>query len=248
LPALRRLTGALHVATGQPRPESHPTTQRIFENLWCERILDLAPWSLAAAHGGYRNGPRGRAIDETVHSWSRCPDDSAWDLAAKALRTTRDDELPHALRRRREQKRKTTLAQWRTEEAARLSSGRRPRKEPMIALPHLTAAERLDAAARLRPYMLMDYLWRLRVKTNYEDATMFTDGPQDEISSGAVHRDLVSIADATMVVFELHLRQMLGAPTLRRLMDDWITRNDPNPGPSFGRSGVAARRPFIFPM
>lgn len=233
-------TQALFVAAGNPRPESHPVTQRVFENFWCERDLQLAPWSFAAASDGYRNGPN-RRIDEHLHAWTRCTDETCWDLAAKALRTTREDALPEALRARRQRKRGAIVGAWRAAEAARRTQGRRQRTEPRFPLPRLTTDEQREVESRLRPYTLMDYIWRLRIKTNYEDATMFTDGPQDEVSASTVHRDLMSLAEATLLVTELHIRQLVGAATLRRLVDGWISTNVPRSV----RLGLALRRDLV---
>jgi hypothetical protein len=54
---------------------------------------------------------------------------------------------------------------------------------------------------------------------------------------------MLSIAEATMLVFELHIRQLVGVAQLRRLIDDWIARNIP----ASTRIGVAARRAFVIP-
>lgn len=233
-------TQALFVAAGSPRPEDHSVTRRVFENYWCERALQLPPWSFAAASGGYRNGP-GRPLDERMHAWARCTSETCWDIAAKALRTTREDALPGAVRARRERKRAAELAAWRAAEAERVARGRRARTAPRLGLPRLTTDEHREVESRLRPYTLMDYIWRLRVKTNYEDATMFTDGPQDDVSAASVHRDLVSLAEATLLVTELHIRQLIGAPTLRRLVDGWVSTNVPRSV----RLGLAIRRDFV---
>lgn len=233
-------TQALFVAAGNARPESHPVTRRVFENFWCERDVQLAPWSFAAGSGGYRNGP-GRQVDERLHPWTRCTDETCWDLAAKALRTTREDDLPGAVRARRQRKRGAAVAAWRAAEEARRGQGRRVRAEPRFALPRLTGDELREVESRLRPYTFMDYIWRLRIKTNYEDATMFTDGPQDEISASTVHRDLMSLAEATLLVAELHIRQLVGAATLRRLVDGWISTNVPRSV----RLGLALRRDLL---
>lgn len=236
-------TQALFVASGNPRPDSHPATQRIFENVWAERVVQLPPWSFAAGDSNFQNGPPNRVIAEGIHAWVRCTPESCWDIAAKALRTTREDALPEAVRRQREQKRRNALAAWRANERDRVARGRLPRREPKLPLPRLTAEERGQVAANLRAYTLMDYLWRLRIKTNYEDATMFTDGPQEALSSSAVHRDLVSLAEATLLVIELHVRQLIGVTALRRLVEGWISTNVPAGAPL----GLALRRGFLLP-
>jgi hypothetical protein len=213
---------ALMVASGQRRPTSHPPTQRFFMSWWTERELALAPWSVAAHADGYANLPAGRVIDESIHPWVRCDDDSCWDIAAKALRTTREDAIPEKLRDTRENKRKATKRAWEEEESARVGAGRRPRVRPTFRLPRLTADEREAATRRVRAHTFMDYLWRLRVKANYEDVAVFTEGPEDAHASAHVQRDLGNLAAGTLLVHELCLRQLIGRARLLALADEWL--------------------------
>jgi uncharacterized protein (DUF488 family) len=54
----------------------------------------------------------------------------------------------------------------------------------------------------------------------------------------------------SLLVFELHVRELIGVAALRRIMHDWIGRNIPNPGrvasPPAGRSSCRrSRRGFV---
>jgi hypothetical protein len=88
------------VAEGHRRPDNHQTTQRAFVDLWVTRRIDLAPWSFAAAAPGTRladtdgflGGP-GRKLDLSLHPWSSWSGESCWDVAARALRGTRQHLL-----------------------------------------------------------------------------------------------------------------------------------------------------------
>jgi len=51
------------------------------------------------------------------------------------------------------------------------------------ALSRLTDQEKGQLVTKVRPHSMMDYLYRLRIKTNYLDSAMFTDGPSDNLSS-----------------------------------------------------------------
>jgi len=62
----------------------------------------------------------------------------------------------------------------------------------------------------VRSYTILDYLYRLRIKANYQDAGMFIDGPEDESASRRVHRDLVTIASCTLLVHECHIGGIVG--------------------------------------
>lgn len=83
----------------------------------------------------------------------------------------------------------------------------------------------------MRPYLLLDYLYRLRVKANYEEAMVFIEGPEDERISEQVARDLELLTAATLLVHEIRVGQLVGRTTLLRLVDGWLT------GP--GRRGEA---------
>jgi hypothetical protein len=122
----------------------------------------------------------------------------------------------------RERKRRDNRTAWLAEEAQRIAAGRSPRTEPTWPLPRLNATEKSAVAARVRSYTLLDYLYRLRIKTNYEDAGMFIEGPEEETSSRRVHRDLVAISACTLLVHELHIGAIIGRNELLRWVDDWL--------------------------
>jgi hypothetical protein len=238
---LYHATQALAQAKGQQRPTSHPVTQRIYADLWVTRTIDLAPWTLGVGDGGCRNLPSHQAIDPaaTPVSWPRNEDD-CWSYAVKALRTTRDQAVAEALRNRRRQQQSAKRKVWIQAEDARLAQGKRPRRQPDFALPHLGATEKASAKAGVRCHTFMDFCWRLRIKTNYEDSRMFLEGPLDNHSSGNVHHDLCRLASASLLVCELHLRQLLGVPTMTSLVDDWLQGNQ-----AAGVLGVRQRRDLI---
>jgi hypothetical protein len=227
-------TQALAVAKGFPRPDSHPKTQNQYLSFWVRRPFDISPWTLGADASGWRNCPTGKTIDPTIHVWTGCSSSTQLSLAAKAYRTTRDDAVAEAVERLREKKRAERRKAWLTEETTRIDKGRKPRKEPTWPKPHLTAAERQGADARVPPHSLIHYLYRLRIKTNYVDSAMFTDGPPDEASSAVVHRDLRYIAAATLLVYELHIGPLVGISRLRRYADDWLASNAPAGGKPVG--------------
>ncbi|GAC1517977.1 MAG: hypothetical protein NVS1B12_07930 [Acidimicrobiales bacterium] len=240
---LYHATQALVVAKGFPRPDSHPKTQNQFISLWVDRPLDLSPWSLGASSGEtWRNCPTGKAIDRGVHVWTACTPTTQLSLAAKAYRTTRDDTVTEVVERLRQQKRTERRKAWLAEEGNRLAKGRKPRIEPSWPKPQLSAAERSVAESKVRNHSLIHYLYRLRIKTNYVDSAMFTDGPSDDASSSTVHRDLRYLAGASLLVHELHIAQLVGPSRLRGWADDWIAANAPAGGKPVG---IQLRRPLL---
>ncbi len=236
---------ALIVAEGRSRPASHPTTQKQYVDMWVHRTASLPPWSFAAASpsdphadpDGYINGPN-RPIDPTAHSWSTCSIVSCWDIAAIALRSTRQGVTDEHLARRRNEKIRQRQREWRAEEAARITSGKQPRCEPgWPAHAKLTPTETADVRSHVRPHTIFDYLFRLRIKANYEDARMFTHGPEGPEDSSRVANDLLDLSAATMLVHEVRIAKLIGPNLLLREAQDWLLHNNP-PGPA---AGLAAR-------
>lgn len=235
-------TQALAVAKGFPRPDSHPKTQHQYTSFWVKRPLDLSPWTLGASSGGWANCPPNKTIDDSIHGWTACSPATQLSLVAKAYRTTRDDAVDEALERLRDRLRAERRKEWQAQDAARKAMGRKPRVEPSWPRPKLSAFERKTAANKVAPSGLIHYLYRLRVKTNYVDSAMFTDGPTDETSSATVHRDLRYIAGSTLLLHELHVERLVGSAQVRKWADDWLAANAPAGGSPFA---LKLRRPLL---
>lgn len=218
-------TQALAVSRGFPRPDSHPKTQNQFHNMFAGRGAGLEPWTMAFSHSGPQNVPAGVNVNDQIHSWTTCDPRSQWSLAYKALRTTREDALPERERIVREEKRKNKRRAWKEEEQQRLARGRKSRKEPKFRLPRLTIAEKEDVNRRLRAHTLIDYLFRLRIRTNYEDSAMFTDGPERNGQSGVVRNDLLLLVACSLLVVELHIRLLVGSAQFSQWVTDWVSAN-----------------------
>jgi len=215
-------TQALWMAKGHPRPETHGVTQNTFVSLWSGRAVELPPWSLVAGANGIAGVPLGRSVDLEVSNLANFVPGNAWGLAAQALRTTREKALPEAIRKRREEKRREAKKAWEIEERARLANGRRSRSKCKFSLPRLSAAEKSDAEQSLRAYSLMDYLYRLRIKSNYEDADMFTEGPTDVKQSAVFYGRLCALASATLFLTELSVMPIWGKARFLAYREGWM--------------------------
>lgn len=202
-------TQALAQAKGHPRTPNHTQTQNTFSTLWSARPLDLPPWSLSHDGVTVRNFPKHVPL-APVHAWTVCDNTTRWQLAALALRTTRKDTRDKAIAARRIALQKERRKQWDNEEAARLAAGKRPRIRPAFPRPNLTAAEKTAVEKTVRAHTVMDYLYRLRIRTNYEDSAMFTDGPSEDGESLAVRQSLRHLSAGTLLIHELALADLLG--------------------------------------
>ena len=159
-------TQSLAAAKGFPRPESHSKTQNLFFSLWGGRSLCMEPWTLAVGSTGPLNFPSNVDVDLDIHSWSTCNDRSSWNLACKALRTTRKDEVISKTRDVRESRRRNNRKAWQAEEDIRRNRGLKPKTQPQFPLPRLLPVEKEKVDKGVRPFSMIDYLYRLRIKTN----------------------------------------------------------------------------------
>jgi hypothetical protein len=189
--ALYHATQAVLVARGLERPESHPKTQKMFLDFWGRLPSEFAPWSFTFGPDGH--SPASVVVDPSLHVWSMIDSSTCWSIACKALRTTRADAVAERFRSARIEKRKELRKDWLNKEEARRSRGLKARREPSFPLPLLTPGERNKAERSTRSYSVLDYLYRLRIRTNYVDSAMFTDGPAEPHESSSVRVSLLKI-------------------------------------------------------
>jgi hypothetical protein len=234
---------AVLVAEGKPRSEQHNTTQNQVVDLWAYRGFSLAPWSLAATEPGARmaspdgflNGPD-RPLDLSIHPWANLDWGQEWDWAAKALHTTRKDRITDATRQARERK-KERIRAWQQEEEVRLVAGKRARKIPDSKLPLLTSSEKVSVRSRVRPFTMLDYLYRLRIKANYIDDELFSQGPEDDSEAEKFADRMQDVVATTLLVHELRLGKLLGPEWVFNQADMWLHRN----AATSAAHGLAAR-------
>ena len=217
-------TQALAVAKGHPKPDSHPKTQNIFCTLWGRAVI-LPPWTFSCPCEGFLNVPPGIHVDTSIHPWTNCDENSAWSLAGKALYTTRREKLLKKEREKRTRKRSTRMKAWREIEKQRIIKGKDPRENPNFRLPHLNHEEKQKIDTDLRPFTIMDYLYRLRIKTNYEDSDMFTDGPTNESDSIKVRDYFCRLASSTIFLHELTICNLVGRNRFENWVRTWIEQN-----------------------
>jgi len=208
---------ALLVAKATPRPDNHSKTQKQYISFWVDRSMQFAPWTLGYGYEGLRNGLTIRLINDGIDPRSPCTEDTCWDLAGKALRTTRTDAVNNALK---------TLRRERTKKQQRNQNMGNPiDQQPTTRTLRLTAKEKDKVDQDVRCHGLIDYLYRLRIRSNYHDATMFTHGPSSSEASQQVHADLCAIASLTMFVHEMRVASIVGHRQLHEWASDWLSTN-----------------------
>ncbi len=98
----------------------------------------------------------------------------------------------------------------------------------MFPLPQLSLEDKRRIDESTRVYTLIDYIYRLRIKTNYEDSNMFTDGPEDNIQSSQVRSAFYSIASGTLFLYENAIKAIIGNRLLMEWATSWAERNLPS--------------------
>jgi hypothetical protein len=212
---------ALTVARGQPRPDSHPKTLHAFSDYWVKPSIDLPPWTLGFQSGQPLGFPSVASPPGVTH-WTPCTDKTCWAIAAISLRTTREDGLQERIHDERTSLRTNRRKQWEQQRLARgLSINKPPRR--LAALPLVTPQRKLELDNGMHATTIMDYLARIRLRSNYEDPTMFTDGPDKPYQSRLVHRHLSDIATTTIFVHELLIRNLIGVTSFLQIVNEWLS-------------------------
>lgn len=220
-------TQALTVARGNDPQDSHPRMQNCFIDFWARLPEAFTPWSLSVGANGHQ--PTSIRVDENVHSWSLVTTGNCASLACKAIRTTWDDSIADSLRAGRVTKQRSARRVWRAAEKARTEKGRKPRPEPKLPLPRLTREETEKIITGERNFSILDYLYRLRIRSNYIDAGMFTDGPEGQTESSTVRECLKVIVCTSLHATELMLTTFSdGTEKLREWGRAWSEANVPN--------------------
>lgn len=237
--AVYHATQALHVARGCQRPENHPATRNLYRAHWVNRRIDLPPWSLGVANRQVTNLPDGRVADLTVSNLVTVTPATQLSLICKALATTWD----HAFEERCAAERKRKLAKRRKEVQAenerRAEKGRDP-----LSLPgqqRLSKNEKQKLVETTQPATLIDYLYRLRIKANYQDGEMFIVGPTDDFTSRQVLDALRYLIAATLLIHEVNIAQLVDLSRFYDWHVEWLERTSQRES-AFGLAG----RSFLF--
>jgi hypothetical protein len=190
-------TNAYAIARRSATPDNHETTQRVFVAHWITNNTELPPWSLAASEDGPKNFPE--PVSDTLGSES-CSPTNYWSLIYKAMRTTRQRTLDDRLEEARRHKPQAGKSRRLTREERAAVLGKKP----------------------LRDISLLDYLYRLRIRSNYLDSEMFVEGPQTLYQSRVFHQRLREITSATLLLHEVCLARVIGRVNFLTLADGWL--------------------------
>jgi hypothetical protein len=236
-------THAVVAGREQPAPPDHTRLRRQYGAIFVDSPCDLTPFSFARGSEDWCNLPPGERVDSAVHVWAACTTDNCLSIASSALKSTRRDQINDALAQARAVKQKMRNQAWRRDDEERKQEGKKLQVHTWERGVNLTVAERQQVTSRLRKTSYIDYLYRLRIRSNYEDSTMFTDGPEDSSSSLQVRSDITYLSSAYMLTVELLVLRLVGRPWLEALATAWAAANLPQNI----SAGVHERLGLLFP-
>lgn len=235
---------ALVLASGEKRPDSHSGTQRRYASTWVDRGFDLLPWSMGCGNvgdrhadpRGFHGSPVGGVRPGDIHPWAYSRDSGdAVHVLGQALIGTRKDNITESLDRRRRAKAQSVRKTWNEDERSRIDVGRRPRNEPeWPERKNLTAQETATVSSSIRMITVLDYLYRLRIKANYEDAAMYDRGPLTDSDAQQFMRLLNDVTAASMLVHEMRVSRLLPRGALAQEAQEWVIRNDKEEAATLG--------------
>ena len=239
--ALEKGTIALTIALGGQKPDTHEKTRKLYIDFWSRR--PYMPFRVTVKEAGPVGFPPG-ADTSVDHTWTTVHDRNCMGFIATCLRTTRAEWVDAGLSEERARKARARRVAWETEERQRLTAGNRPRQKPTFPdRANLDAVETLAVRNRARPAAFLDYLYRLRIRSNYEDARMFTEGPTSSMEARQMHQYLSRLVGWNLLVMELWMSMLVGTANFRAIVESWLN----NKVAANAEHGVATRVPLLFP-
>lgn len=174
--------------------QTHGEVLRSASSVIRQRALFPSPWSYACS-GGYllrdaaHIGFQSQQISDVKHLSTPGSISASDDWVAKALRTTRKFFL--------EQREENWKSQNRTK------SGHRYQRIP--------PGERQRIRSQLHATTLFDFLYRLRIRSNYRDVDDFVSGQLDDADALNYFQSLLSFTQRTMLLLESIIRVTMPA-------------------------------------
>ena len=182
------------LVVGHPNPpRTHTTLLRWAANeVGSPRSPFVAPWTWRSSGPlnayTYDGFPPGFTPDTRASTIATVSDASAPHILAKALKTTRDRKVDER------------RADWLKGKKTKAGTKRK----------NLTRGELLAHSAAMEPTTLFDLLYRLRIRSNYDDADALLSGALSSTDAADFHAALCDIVGATLLTVEIYLSHRVG--------------------------------------
>ncbi len=213
------VTQIFALCEGYPIPTTHAQIHRTYYLIMSKKSSSLLPWSIWYDYKGFHNLPRGFKPDDTIHSWRKVNKSTALSLVCKALRTTREEYIEEAIKRRKERLSRQGSSTIRLKKEARVQTER-----------------------RVRPVTLINYIYRLKRTTLYERSSMLSIGPENMYQSLRFREDLLCIIDLLLLMAELLALSAVG----ERVFSSWCKEVEFYKPSAFNKIGPLYRKKTLF--
>jgi len=189
-------------ASGVSCREDHTNTLNLIASWIKNDSFFLAPWNVCCKGCvEYENHkfyclPSSYTVNE-ISPLTNPAVENMWDFYGLMLKTTRDRIL------------KKRKADWK-----RKNNRKRMVKTEIFALDK-----------NVHPTTIFDSLYRLRIRSNYEDADAFMMGTQTSQDAENYHKALTTVTSATLFMIESYIAQLLGKDNFKNLVDEFKKRD-----------------------
>jgi len=89
---------------------------------------------------------------------------------------------------------------------------------------NLPSAERARIVGELAPTSVLDFLYRMRIRSNYDDADMYVYGQQDAATAQSHYHHLVHLTRTVVSLLERIIERRIGRRQVQQLKDDFGNR------------------------
>jgi len=215
-------------SSGDGVADTHATTLRTISSQLEQRNLLLPFWSVVCSGGSgdanlknveYRNLPPGITV-RMISSLSTPRVEDFWHWLAMMLRTTRSRNLKSKLEDKNTRKKYAT-------------KGGKPRQS-------YNATQRKEVCASIPATSIFDFFYRLRIRSNYEDADAFLLGSLSDADATVFHRALALVTSCTLFNLERLTAYRLGKTKMDDIVEAFLNADRHGRG----LETVSARKQF----
>jgi hypothetical protein len=166
----------------------------------------------------YPNLPTGASVDPINPLTTPAPQDF-WNWYGMLLRTTRQRQFDKKLK----------------------ESGKQFRTKTGKTRKRFMAHHKAQVVGGLRPTTIFDFLYRLRVRSNYEDADAFILGTMSQADAEEFNSGLCTLTSTTLFLLELHIAARIGGPNMGQFVDEFTQADRPN----YSRKTIGVRKSYL---
>lgn len=199
-----KILSFLHSMNRSDIPGDHTSTLKTISNIIVNRNIFPGLWNIYCygcvqlKKHDYGNLPDNVSISD-VHNLSNPRKSNPWNWYAKWLKTTRQRDFDRKAEK------------WKKEKKNRTKKGKKRKR--------LNREHKIEIDSRIHETTFFDCIYRLRVRSNYQDADAYLFGSSSEKGSEEYYDSLLLIGEATSFILEFITRNYIGDDFKKLLMD-----------------------------